>query len=130
MNTDDFILRSILYSHCLLSHLYKSSGGSMICRKTLGGPKFTAGRLGTALRPGPVGPRTLPGFWGVFFGGDTFMKVYSSYTRQNIRTINNKKNMIWHSFSIGLVYHKRGDHPLKIRRWQLQMILKVDFGVS
>lgn len=68
----------------------------MICRKALGGPKFTAGRLGTALRPGPVGPRTLPGFWGVFFGGggDFFMKVYSSYTRQNIRTINNKKNMI------------------------------------
>lgn len=95
MNTDDFILRSILYSQCVLSHLYKSSGGSMICRKALGGPKFTAGRLGTALRPGPVGPRTLPGF---FCGGgcwwDTFMKVYSSYTRQNIRTINNKKKMI------------------------------------
>lgn len=78
-----------------MSHLYKSSGGSMICRKALGGPKFTAGRLGAALRPGSVGPRTLPGFWGFFWGGgDFFMKVYSSYTRQNIRTINNKKKMI------------------------------------
>lgn len=63
--------------------------------KGLRGSEIYGRRQGAALRPGPVGPRTLPGFWGGFFwGGDTFMKVYSSYTRQNIRTINKKKKII------------------------------------
>lgn len=84
--------------------------------KCLRGPKFTAGRLGAALRPGSVGPRTLPGFCGFFVGGggDTFMKVYSCYTRQNIRTINNKKNDLTFLFYRSCLSQK-GDRPLKIR---------------
>lgn len=83
--------------------------------KGLRGPKFTAGRLGAALRPGSVGPRTLPGFWGFFLGGDTFMKVYSSYTRQNIRTINNKKKNDLTFLFYRSCLSQKGDHPLKIR---------------
>lgn len=62
--------------------------------KGLRGPEIygraSGGRLEARVSGTPDTPRFL---WGFFFGGggDTFMKVYSSYTRQNIRTINNKK---------------------------------------
>lgn len=60
--------------------------------KDLRGPEIYGRASGDRLEAGASGTPDTPRFLRVFFGGgDTFMKVYSSYTRQNIRTINNKK---------------------------------------
>lgn len=74
MNTDDFILRSILYSHCLLSHLYKSSGGSM---KDLRGPEIYGRASGDRLEAGASGTPDTPRFLrGGFLGGHFYESIF------------------------------------------------------
>lgn len=80
--------------------------------KVLRGPEIYGRASGDRLEARATGTPDTPRFF--FWGGDTFIKVYSSYTRQNIRTINNKKNDLTFLFSRSCLSQK-GDRPLKIR---------------